>query len=109
MSGENFISLPPKRAAGNLRRVGSRTSGDRGGNDEAMVRRIGVSKTITRRQSELVNSRRCELISRANLFPPPNACAVERSVVTGCVVKRARPLLKLLAAAESELRETFEP
>lgn len=65
------ITLWPKRADGAFG-VGSRTSGYRIGNhNESEFFRIGVSRAVNRLQSELVYSRRGELLSRANLFPTP--------------------------------------
>ncbi len=88
-----LLSLPPKRTDEIHLKVGSRKSGYRVGNVESLSKRIGVSKTINRLQSELVYSRRGGLVSRTTLSPPPNDCADEPAVITGRVVKRERPLL----------------
>ena len=69
MENKKQLSLPSKRADGILSEIGSRTSGGRGGNHESRSTGIEVSKSATRLQSEQVDSRRCELNPRANLFP----------------------------------------
>lgn len=64
-----LLYLHSKRADEILWEIGSRTSGCRVGNHESRSTGIGVSKTANRLQSEHVDSRRCKLNPRANLFP----------------------------------------